>query len=158
MSEVTVYIEIDKHSNFKYEFNKETGQLELDRLLSYPYFYPYSYGFIPNTKSLDGDEIDVLIVSDGTYTKDTFVKAFIVGALIMEDEKGMDEKLLVVTEKDYKNNVHDIKDLEQKTLDDIRWFFTNYKKTDKNRWSKVSGFVGRDEAIDLYNASVMNNC
>ena len=99
-----------------------------------------------------------MIVSDGTYTKDTFVKAFIVGALIMEDEKGMDEKLLVVTEKDYKNNVHDIKDLEQKTLDDIRWFFTNYKKTDKNRWSKVSGFVGRDEAIDLYNASVMNNC
>ena len=157
MTEVTVYVEIEKHSNLKYEFNKETGQLELDRILSYPYFYPYPYGFIPNTKSLDGDEIDVLIVSEGTFCKNTCMKGFIVGALIMEDEKGMDEKLLVVTEDDY-NSVKDIKDLEQKTLDDIHWFFTNYKKTDEKRWSRVSDFVGRDEAIDLYNASVMNNC
>jgi inorganic pyrophosphatase len=98
---VEVYIEIEKHSNYKYEYNKETNALELDRILPYPYFYPYAYGYIPNTLAMDGDDLDILIISDrDNIKKDTFYKVFIVGVLIMEDEKGMDEKVLCVLDED----------------------------------------------------------
>ena len=60
---IKVYIEIEQFSNQKYEFSRETNQLELDRVLPYPYFYPYSYGFIPNPVAMDGDDLDALIIT-----------------------------------------------------------------------------------------------
>jgi inorganic pyrophosphatase len=145
-----VYIEIEQYSNQKYEWNSELGKLELDRTLPYPYFYPYSYGFIPQTKSLDGDDIDILVVSSKKISKDCWIKCIIIGALIMEDEKGMDEKLLVVTKEDYEyKNIHNLEDLSPDILDNIKWFFSNYKSKDENRWALVKEFVGRDQAEEL---------
>jgi len=105
---VKVYIEIEKDSNVKYELNKETNTLEVDRILPYPYYYPYSYGFITNTLAMDNDELDALIITDKKIERDRFYDVYIVGVLIMSDEKGLDEKVLCVLEEDY----YKIKDLE----------------------------------------------
>ena len=147
---VTVYIEIEKHSNVKYEFNKTTQWLEVDRILPYPYFYPYSYGFIPNTLADDGDDLDALIVSDNMIKNDEYYNVHIVGVLVMEDEKGLDEKVLCVTQDDYENGVRDICDLSEECRENISWFFANYKSKTEGKWSKVTGFEDRNHAAHLY--------
>ena len=146
---VNVYIEIEQFSNQKYEFNKEKGELELDRVLPHPFTYPYAYGFIPNTLAEDGDDLDALIVTNTPLEKGKEYKTRIVGVLIMEDEKGMDEKILCVLEKDYET-IQDIGDLPESSLENVKWFFENYKKKDNGKWSKVSGYETKDDAVKLY--------
>jgi len=147
--EVKVYIEIEQFSDQKYEINKETGKLELDRVLDHPFVYPYSYGFIPDTLAMDGDDLDALIITNEPIKKDYLYKAHIVGVLIMEDEKGMDEKILCVLEKD-KSVIQDVNDFSENVLDDIKSFFGNYKTKTPNKWSKVIGYENREYAIRLY--------
>jgi len=146
---VQVYIEIEKDSNIKYELNKETNTLEIDRLLPYPYYYPYSYGFITKTKAMDEDELDALIITDKRLKKNQFYEAYIVGILLMYDEKGLDEKVLCVLEEDYQI-IKDVNDLKADALDNIYWFFSNYKSKTDNKWSKVYGFKDKKEAIKIY--------
>ena len=142
---IKVYIEIEKNSNEKYEFNHETNKLELDRILNYPFIYPYAYGFALNTKASDGDELDILIISENIIIKDKSYEVFIVGVLIMEDEGGLDEKILCVLEEDYENFV-----LDSEITNKIDYFFRNYKNNTINRWSKVYGFEDKSFAIKLY--------
>lgn len=146
---VVVYIEIEKDSNQKYELNKETNKLELDRILPYPYYYPYCYGFIEETIATDEDELDALIITNEHLAKDQYYLVYIIGVLIMEDEKGLDEKVLCVLEKDYEK-FQDISDLPQETLDNIHWFFTNYKSKTPNKWSKVHDYKDKAAAIEVY--------
>jgi inorganic pyrophosphatase len=146
-----VYIEIEKFSNQKYEFNKNTDQLELDRVLPYPYFYPYAYGFIPNTLAMDGDDLDALIITNKPLSKGETYDAQIIGVLIMEDEKGLDEKIICVLPEDY-IHIKEVIDLSSKDLSDIHWFFTNYKNNTPGKWSKVIGYDSRERAVDLFNA------
>lgn len=148
---VKVYVEIEKGSNKKYEWNKSTGRLELDRTLSIIYKYPCAYGFIPNTLAEDGDELDAVLITSRTYKHDTYVFGYVVGVLIMEDEKGMDEKLLVLPIDDYlEGNCEDICDVSPHELKQIEWFFSNYKKDDVGKWSKVFGFEGRARANEIF--------
>lgn len=154
---VDIYIEIEKHSNLKYEFDKIGQTLALDRILPYPYFYPYAYGYIPDTLAADGDELDALIITDRQdLKKDTFYSAHIIGVLIMEDEKGMDEKVLCVLEEDSKN-IKDIYQLSDKIKDDIEWFFSNYKSKSHCKWSKVMGFEDKFTALQLLGMSKLGN-
>ena len=146
---VQVYIEIEKDSNIKYELNKETNKLEIDRLLPYPYYYPYCYGFITKTKAMDEDELDALIITDKRLKKNQFYEAYIVGILLMYDEKGLDEKVLCVLEEDYQI-IKDVNHLKADALDNIYWFFSNYKSKTDNKWSKVYGFKDKKEAIKIY--------
>jgi inorganic pyrophosphatase len=150
---ITVYIEIEKHSNIKYEFDKEQKKLVVDRILDYPYFYPYAYGFIPETLAEDNDEMDILIITNEKILIDSYHKVYIIGALVMEDEKGMDEKLLCVFEEDYEN-IKDISDLSDDIKNNIHWFFSNYKNKSKGKWSKVCGFINKDLAENLYQKSI----
>jgi inorganic pyrophosphatase len=147
--EVQVYIEIEQFSNQKYEINKSNGKLELDRVLEYPYFYPYAYGFIPETLAADGDDLDALLITETPIIKDNLYKAYIVGVLVMEDEKGMDEKILCVLEED-SNKIFDISDLSEETLKNIKWFFENYKNKTPGKWSKVIGYENHEVAMSLY--------
>lgn len=152
---VTVYIEIEKDSNMKYELNKNTNILELDRKLPYPYYYPHCYGFIRNTLAMDNDELDALIITDKTLKNDTCYDAYIIGVLIMADEKGMDEKILCVLEEDY-GTIDDLDKLSSETLENIRWFFSSYKSKTPGSWSRVNGFREKLVAINLYKrANVM---
>jgi len=146
---VTVFIEIEKGSNQKFEYNKATNSLELDRVLKAPYVYPYAYGFIVNTLGKDGDELDALIITHTPLPNGGFHEVYIIGVLVMEDEKGMDEKILCVLESDYKKT-DDLSILSKETKDALLHFFTNYKNNDDGRWSKVYGFEDKKYAIQLY--------
>jgi inorganic pyrophosphatase len=154
--EIQVYIEIEQFSNQKYEINKSTGKLELDRVLEYPYFYPYSYGFVPGTLAADGDDLDALIITDKPIKKDNIYKAYIISVLVMEDEKGMDEKLLCVLEEDA-NKICDISDFSNEVLENVKWFFENYKNKTPEKWSKIIGYENFDYAVKLYKSCINSN-
>ena len=151
---VRVYVEIEKGSNQKFEYSKENRRLELDRVLKTPFVYPYSYGFVVNTLGKDGDELDALIVSSRVLPNDKYYDVFIVGVLVMEDEQGMDEKLLCVLEEDY-SSVKDISDITNDIKDRVQYFFTNYKKNTNGRWSKVFGFQNKAFAIKLFEQCII---
>ena len=136
---VTVFVEIEKDSNQKFEYNHETKTLELDRILESPYFYPYPYGFIPNTKAKDNDELDILIITNKKILNNQYYEVFIVGVLVMEDENGMDEKILSVLEEDY-NKINNLDNIDENIKNSIHSFFTNYKNKSIGKWSKVYGF------------------
>lgn len=147
---IRVYIEIEKDSNMKYETCKDTKALVLDRVLPAPYVYPYPYGYIVNTRAADGDELDVLILTERLIPRDTFLDVYIVGVLIMEDEKGMDEKILCVLPEDA-DRITDIGDVSADIQERIHKFFTNYKKADgPSKWSCVGGFRNKRHAVTLY--------
>ncbi len=147
-------IEIERHSREKYEYDHATQSLVLDRVLPYPYFYPYAYGFVPDTKADDGDELDVLLITEKETPHYKDLQAVwegqIVGALLMEDEKGRDDKLLLVPHDEYVSFLTK----RDQIYADIEWFFANYKsKGNDGKWSKVHGFVGDRAAADLYRKS-----
>lgn len=146
---VNVYIEIEQFSNQKYEFNKESGKLELDRVLPHPFVYPYAYGFIPNTLADDGDELDALIITDESLEKGKTYQTQIVGVLLMEDEKGKDEKIICILKNDV-SKIKDIYDLDLSIRNNIKWFFENYKKEEPGKWSKVENFETTHLALNLY--------
>jgi inorganic pyrophosphatase len=156
---VNIIIEIERHSNMKWEYNRMTQTLELDRILPYPYFYPYAYGFFPNTLGNDGDELDALYITDTQFDNYNEIEAsvggYIVGGLIMEDEHGMDEKIFVVPE----NEISAFQEMDHETknqiYEDIVWFFSQYKSKDGNkRWSKVHRIVDELEATQIYKDSL----
>ena len=161
-SSINVYIEIEKGSNFKYEFNKQTNQLELDRILTDPHVYPYAYGFIPNTLAEDGDELDILVITNDKDTtpikNDTYIDVCIVGALLMEDEHGNDHKILAVPKTEYATGeIQSLYDMSSDTLESIQTFFANYKKNEPYKWSIVSGFVGKPAAMQIYKKSLLSS-
>lgn len=155
MSEpIQVYIEIERGSNIKYEFDKKENKLLIDRILPDSFVYPYAYGFIPNTLAMDGDDLDILVITDNQLEKDKYYNVFIVGVLIMEDEKGMDEKIICVLEEDA-TKIQNLTDLDKQVLDKIHWFFSNYKKNTYGKWSKVFGFEDKEFATRLYEKSMI---
>jgi len=151
--DIDVYIEISKNTSIKYEFDKEFNCLRCDRILNSPFVYPENYGFIPNTKAMDDDELDALVLSRYSFQPGTVIKCKILGYLEMTDEKGLDEKMIVmpIDKVDRLSlNYNDITDIPEHIKDNIHYFFTHYKDLDKNKWSKVEKFYGRNEAIILY--------
>jgi inorganic pyrophosphatase len=150
-----INIEVEKHSNQKYEYDKDTNTLILDRVLKYPYFYPYAYGYFPETLGNDGDELDILLITNLIYKTNESIECKIIGGLIMEDEKGMDEKIFVIPVND--KMYYNLKENEWNEIcDNISWFFSNYKSKDINKWSKVHRLMTCNEAIELYNKSKLN--
>ena len=145
-----VYIEIEKGGLIKYEYDKDEGKLVVDRVMPASHPYPYAYGFFPSTLGSDGDELDALIISNSDGIKnDTTYNAYIIGALVIEDEHGMDEKVLCVLGKDY-GAMGDIDILSEDIKKTIETFFSTYKTNVPGRWSKTYGFVSKQKAYDLY--------
>lgn len=153
-NKIQVYIEIEKSSNIKYEYDKSKKELVVDRILDEQFVYPYAYGFIPNTIADDQDELDVLIISDKEIKNDNYYDVYIVGTLVMEDEKGMDEKILAVFEEDY-DSINDINNIPNSVKDEIHYFFSNYKKNTSGKWSNVIGFINKELSIQLYKKSII---
>lgn len=154
---VEFWIEIDKDSQIKNEFNKQTNSLEIDRISLLP--YPYAYGFFPNTLADDGDELDMIWIhqySDPYINSDQPFKThgYIVGGLVMEDEKGMDEKIFVVSPDQYEEFIQ--KPISETSIifDKIINFFENYKKNIPGKWSKCHYIIDQYSAIKKYRESV----
>jgi inorganic pyrophosphatase len=151
--EVNVIIEVPLGGQpIKYEVDKDSGALMVDRFLYTAMHYPCNYGFIPNTLSDDGDPIDVVCYGSRALVPGAVVAARPVGVLMMEDEAGMDEKILAVPAhrltKMY-DNVTDYHDLPPIMLDRIAHFFEEYKALEPNKWVKVLGWEGMDVAHRL---------
>ena len=139
--DVNVIIEVPVGGEpIKYEMDKASGTLFVDRFLYTPMRYPGNYGFIPHTLSLDGDPIDVVICNTRAIVPGAVMSCRIVGVLVMEDEAGGDEKLIAVPSpkmtKRYEN-VHEAAQLPQITRDQIQHFFEHYKDLEPGKWVKV---------------------
>lgn len=158
-SPVKIIVEIDRHSNQKWEYDRFNDNLFLDRTLKYPFFYPYAYGFFPKTLGDDGDELDMLLITERPYRNYNYAQhqyeGYIVGGLMMHDEKGEDAKIFVVP-CDEINQYKRKTEVELKSIrEDITWFFTNYKTKDTDgKWSRVDGILTAEQSIEIYNASV----
>lgn len=155
---VNVIIEVPMNSDpVKYEFDKESGAIVVDRFVHTAMHYPANYGFIPHTLSDDGDPVDVMVVSRFPLIPGCVISAKPIGVLIMEDESGQDEKIIAVpTEKihaSYKD-INDISDLPKILIDEIGHFFSHYKDLEKNKWVKVKGFEGVEIAKDIIKKAV----
>ncbi len=150
--ELYVVVEIPKGSKVKYEFKRELGMLEVDRVLFTAMAYPYNYGIIPGTLMPDGEPLDAIIVTDEPFIPGSLVRVRPIGALEMEDEKGIDHKLIVVPSANVdpaSENVKNINDLPPATLNQIKHFFEHYKDLEPGKWSRVRGFLNVEEARKL---------
>lgn len=151
-----VFIEISKGSNVKYEFNKKEKVLELDRILHSAVYYPQNYGFLPNTLCDDGDELDVLVVTEPLLPC-TQVICRAIGYLEMYDEKGRDEKLICIATKDPRyREIFDIFDLPKHFIDEIVEFFKTYKNLEEKKWVRVENIHGAKECKKLITQCKLN--
>lgn len=160
-NEINVIIEIPAHSDpVKYELDKDTGAMFVDRFMSTAMHYPCNYGYVPNTLSKDGDPVDVLVLSPVPLISGSVIACRPVGVLLMTDEAGDDAKVLAVPvdklSKTYRK-VDSYRDLPEDLLNQISHFFEHYKDLDEGKWVRVEGWGGVDEAkkeildsIDLY--------
>lgn len=145
--DINVIIEIPSHSDpVKYEVDKETGALFVDRFMNTAMFYPCNYGYVPHTLSDDGDPVDVLVMSPYSLISGSVVQCRPVGMLKMTDESGEDAKVIAVPHDKMYDDVKDIGDISSRLLDQLAHFFEHYKDLEKNKWVKVEGWVGKEEA------------
>ncbi len=147
----------------KYEFDKPSGALFVDRILHTPMRYPANYGFIPHTLSPDGDPLDALVVARSPFIPGCVVRARPIAVLHLEDEHGGDEKLLCVPDDKtfpYYSNIHEKEDLPDIVAQQVEHFFTHYKDLESEKWVRVGqwGDAAKArqvllEAIELYQSS-----
>lgn len=155
--EVNVFIEIPQGSSIKYELDKESGVIFVDRFNYTAMFYPSNYGFIPGTLAEDGDAVDVLVLSTYDVAPGTVIPARPIGMLEMEDEAGIDTKIIAVPTKKVDpafSHVEDIADLPEQTKNRIKHFFDHYKELEPNKWVKTKAFLGREKAYEAINKSI----
>lgn len=153
-----VIIEISANSSpVKYEFDKDSGAIMVDRFMQVAMSYPCNYGFIPHTLSGDGDPADVLVMSQYPVIAGAVIAVRPVAVLLMEDESGIDEKILAVPisklDVSY-NDVKDIDDVPAVMKERIMHFFENYKKLEKNKWVKIIGWDNADKAKTLIEEAI----
>jgi inorganic pyrophosphatase len=143
-------IEIPKGSRNKYEIDHETGRVWLDRVLFTPFVYPLDYGYFENTLGGDGDPLDALVLLEFPVYPGVGVKVRPVGYLSMEDDGGIDEKVVCVPAKDRRwDHIQDITDVPQQTRDELVHFFSRYKDLEPGKWVKVGDWAGKDAAEKL---------
>lgn len=149
-NEINVIIEIPAHADpVKYELDKETGAMFVDRFMSTAMHYPCNYGYVPHTLSKDGDPVDVLVVTPVPLISGSVIRCRPVGVLKMTDEAGDDAKILALPIDELcKSYCHlkNYKDFPQDRLDTIAHFFEHYKDLDEGKWVRVEGWGGVDEA------------
>ncbi len=148
--DLNVIIEIPaNHDPIKYEIDKDSDSLFVDRFVATPMFYPANYGFIPATLSEDGDPLDVLVVSPHPVVPGSVIRSRPIGMLKMTDESGPDAKLIAVPHNKLTQmyeHVQDIHDLPQLLLKQTEHYFENYKDLEEGKWVKVDGWGNVEEA------------
>ena len=148
--EINVIIEVPAGgAAVKYEMHKRSGALLVDRILHTPMRYPTNYGYMPHTLSDDGDPCDVMVIVDEPLVPGCVIRARPIGVLLMEDEAGMDEKILAVpdvkTDPTYKD-VTSYTEIPQLMIDRIQHFFEHYKDLEKGKWVKIIGWGDAETA------------
>ena len=149
--EVNVVIEIPQDGSIKYELDKASGMIFVDRFLYTAFSYPFNYGFVPGTQADDGDPVDVLVISSKSVAPGTVIPAVPIGMLEMEDEEGGDEKIIAVPTKKvdpYYGMWQEISDVPEALKNKIKHFFEHYKELEPGKWVKVKDWKPKKVAQD----------
>jgi len=156
--ELNVIIEVPTGGEpVKYEFDKDSGALFVDRILHTPMRYPANYGFVPHTLCGDGDPLDALVIARSAFIPGCVVRARPIAVLHLEDEHGGDEKLICVPDNKtfpYYSDVEESKDLPQIIFQQIEHFFTHYKDLETEKWVRVGKWGDREEARRIVMESI----
>jgi inorganic pyrophosphatase len=157
-NDINVIIEIPQGGHpVKYEMDKASGAMFVDRFLHTAMFYPANYGFIPHTLSEDGDPIDCMVGGPTPVVPGVVLRSCPLGALLMEDEKGIDEKILAVPVDElhpFYKQISSYRDLPEILLEQICHFFQHYKDLEKGKWVRVLRWAETGEAADLIRAGI----
>lgn len=149
-NDINVIIEIPSHSPpVKYEVDKETGAMFVDRFMGTAMHYPCNYGYIPQTLSEDGDPADVLVVTPIPVISGAVIRVRPLGMLEMTDEAGKDSKIIAVPVDKLSSlysEMNSVRDLPRSLLDSIAHFFDHYKDLEPGKWVKIDGWVDAEEA------------
>lgn len=146
---VNAIIEIPRGSRNKYELDKETGLLKLDRVLYSSMYYPHNYGFIPRTLGDDNDPLDIIVLSSLEVVPMCLVHAKVIGVMLMQDHGDNDEKIIAVSENDMSvNHFDDINQLPAHFEKELKSFFEDYKKLEK-KTVVVEDFLGKEKAFEI---------
>jgi len=141
--EILVFVEIPKGSRLKFEFDEDLKSVKLDRVLYGPNYFPFEYGFIKDTLGEDGDPLDCVLLSSFPTFPGCYVKARPIGLLEMEDEEGIDNKILAVPVEKIDprfKEIQDVNDLPEHTKKEIKEFFETYKRLEPGKWVKLRDF------------------
>ncbi len=156
---INAIIEIPYGSSVKYELDKESGAVFVDRVMASAVFYPANYGFIANTLADDGDPVDILVLNEYPIQAGAVIPCRLIGVLVMEDESGMDEKLLALptSKVDARyENIKSLDDVPKATLAKIKNFFETYKILEKDKWVKVQDFKDSKAAVEILEKAIAN--
>ena len=159
LNKLKVIIEIPQGSSIKYELDKETGTYMVDRFLHNAMFYPFNYGFVPDSLSEDGDPLDVIVLSRYPVAPGTGIVSRPVGMLEMEDEEGIDTKIIAVpiSKVDpFYDEITDIEGVNAATKNIIKHFFEHYKDLEPNKWVKVRNFLSKEKAYESIKKAIEN--
>lgn len=149
---LNVVIEIPRGSRNKYEYNEEFDLISLDRVLHSTLFYPTDYGFIPQTRSEDGDHLDILVLITQPTFPGCVLQARPIGLLDMEDEAGRDWKIIAVADQDpYYKHINDIDDINIHLRKEIQHFFEAYKHLEAGKKTTILGWQNKQETFAVIN-------
>ncbi|MCC7199453.1 MAG: inorganic diphosphatase [Gammaproteobacteria bacterium] len=158
-SDINVMVEIPQGGvPVKYELDKDAGVLRVDRFLHTAMFYPGNYGFVPHTLSEDGDPVDVIVVGQVPVVPGAIIRCRPIGAILMKDEAGPDEKVVAVPVDKlhpFYSGVKSYKDLPQILTDQIAHFFQHYKDLEKGKWVTIVDWVSPQQAEALIEAGIV---
>ncbi len=147
-------IEIPKNTRAKYELDKESGMLKLDRVLFSSMYYPANYGFIPQTYCDDKDPLDIIVLSQITVVPMCLVSSKVIGVMQMLDGGEMDDKIIAVAENDMSvNHINDIAELPRHFFRELKNFFEDYKKLE-NKTVEVEDFQNASKAKEIVSQSI----
>lgn len=148
---VNVFVEIPQGGNIKYELDKESGIIFVDRFVYTAMAYPFNYGFIPGTVADDGDPLDVLVVSSVPVQAGVVLPSVVIGMLEMEDEEGVDTKLVAVPTAKIDpvyGVLSDVTELPELIRNKMKHFFEHYKELEPGKWVKVREWKGAQVAFE----------
>lgn len=152
--EMNVIIEIPKNSKNKYEIDKETGMIALDRVMHTAQDYPFDYGFVPQTLFDDGDALDVVVLTTYPLAPGILVRCRPVAIMGMIDDGEQDDKVIAVPADDPRfDDIQDLGDVNKHFLKEMEHFFSTYKKI-QNKQIDISGFDGKAAAVEAFDRSV----
>lgn len=155
--QIHVFVEIPAGGDIKYELDKDSGIIFVDRFLHTAFSYPFNYGFIPGSHAQDGDPVDVLVIADKSVLPGTVIPACPIGMLEMEDEAGIDTKILAVPTKKIDplyGEWKDMSDVPQSMKDKIKHFFEHYKELEPEKWVKIKEWKGKKDALTSISAGL----
>ncbi len=156
MQDIKILIEIPEGSNVKYELDEETGEMTVDRLMPTAMSYPVNYGLIEGTLGEDGDALDALVFISKRIVPGVVIKCRVIGLLEMEDEAGVDHKLVCVPAKSKIDPIcgawESLDDVPEAKKNEIRHFFEHYKDLEKDKWVKLKEWKSAKVALEVLEA------